>query len=312
VKICVTGGAGFIGSWIAEAYVGEGHEVVIVDNLSTGVVANVPEAARLVEMDVTSDAFDALADAERFDVINHHAAHMELRVSVEKPLHDAHANILGSLRVLEAARRTNVGQVILASSGGALYGAQEVFPADEEQPWRPMSPYGVAKGSMELYGSCYARIHNMTVTALRYTNVYGPRQNPFGEAGVVAIFLEKALSNAVCTVNGAGDQRRDYIYVSDVAAANMAVTRHHLGGVFNVATGIETDVNTIVAALARYMGKTIEVHHGPAKPGDLPRNVCSSERLTSATGWKPQIGVEQGIERTVAWFTDRWRRKNGA
>jgi UDP-glucose 4-epimerase len=306
VKVCVTGGAGFIGSWVADAYLEDGHEVVIVDNMSTGVLANVPAGARLVEMDVTSQAFDALAEQEAFDVINHHAAHIELRVSVTNPMLDAQANVLGSIRVLEAARRTGVKHVVLASSGGALYGEQEVFPADESHPIRPTSPYGVAKRAMELYGEYYARMHGLLVTSLRYTNVYGPRQNPFGEAGVVAIFLEKCLNDEPCIVNGEGNQKRDYIYVSEVACANLAVTKAKIGGAFNVATGVETDVNGIVDALGRSLGKTLNIQRGPAKAGDLPRNVCTSERLSQATGWKSQLGVEQGIERTVAWFQDRW------
>lgn len=309
MKICVTGGAGFIGSWVAEAYLAQGHEVTVVDNMATGVPENVPQGARLIEMDITTDDFDRFVDNERFDVMNHHAAHMELRVSVNKPMYDAHVNILGSLRVLEASRRSRVAHVILASSGGALYGVQDVYPADEDHPLRPISPYGVAKRSMELYGEYYARLHGMRITSLRYTNVYGPRQNPHGEAGVVAIFLEKSLAGETCVIHGDGRQSRDYIYVADVADANIAVTNTGVEGVFNVATAVETDVNDIVAALGRSMGKTLDIEHGPAKPGDLMRNVCSSQRLYQATGWRPTIGIEQGIERTVAWFIHRWNHR---
>jgi UDP-glucose 4-epimerase len=294
---------------VAEAYLAQGHEVTVVDNMATGVPENVPKGARLIEMDITTDAFDRLVETEHFDIMNHHAAHMELRVSVNKPMYDAHVNILGSLRVLEASRRSGIGHVILASSGGALYGVQEAYPADEDHPLRPISPYGVAKRSMELYGEYYARLHGMRITSLRYTNVYGPRQNPHGEAGVVAIFLEKSLAGETCVIHGDGRQSRDYIYVADVADANIAVTNTGVEGVFNVATAVETNVNDIVAALGRSMGKTLDIQHGPAKAGDLMRNVCSSQRLNQATGWKPQIGIEQGIERTVAWFTHRWNHR---
>lgn len=309
MKICVTGGAGFIGSWVAEAYVAAGHDVVVVDNFVTGKEENLPAGIRLERLDVTDAALDALFDRERFDIVNHHAAHMELRVSVTDPLRDAATNILGSLRVLEACRRTGVGHVVCASSGGAVYGPVDHPPADESMPARPVSPYGVAKRSVELYAEYYAAVHGLSVTNLRYTNVYGERQNPFGEAGVIAIFLQKFLDGQRPVINGSGHHTRDYIHVADVASANVAVVEHRLTGTYNCSTNIETSVNDIVGYIQAALGTTSMVDHGPAKAGDVERNVCTSERLKAATSWEPRIDIASGILRTTAWFTERHRRQ---
>lgn len=304
MKICLTGGAGFIGSWVAQAYLDAGHDVIIIDDLSTGKASNIPEKATFLHGDITTMNLEWLFEQEQFDVLNHHAANMELRKSVEDPLHDAKINIFGTLRLLEAAAKAKVGHVILASSGGAIYGEQQYYPADELHPTRPISPYGIAKRTGEMYLDYYHDVHGMKTTALRYSNVYGPRQNPFGEAGVIAIFIEKMLHNREYVINGDGSHTRDYVHVSDVAQANLLVTESGIEGVYNVSTGLETSVNDIVSLL----GASIESHsiriNGPEKPGDLKRNVCSPEALRKH-GWDWSIDLQHGIKETVDWFKFR-------
>lgn len=301
MKILVTGGAGFIASHVAEVYLGAGHEVVIVDDLSMGYRKNLPDGARFVEMSITDDAFADFVIAEKFDAINHHAAHMELRVSVDKPVHDASINVLGSLRLLEAARLSGVSHVILASTTAVL-GEFVDMPATENHPVRPIAPYGVSKRAMELYAD-YERItHGMSITTLRYTNVYGPRQNPHGESGVIAIFLEKFMKGATPTIHGDGTQERDYIHVHDVAAANLAVLEQRVQGTYHVCRNSAASVNEVVNALRSAMGQNFEVYHGPAKPGDPARTRGSHAALTQITGWRPLIELEQGIRQTVEWF----------
>jgi UDP-glucose 4-epimerase len=305
MRVLVTGGAGFIGSYIADAHLAVGHDVVIVDDLSTGRVENIPEGARLVQLDISTDAFDAFMDAERFDIVNHHAAHMELRVSIQRPMHDAEINLLGSLRLLEACRRTNVQHIVLASTGGAIYGEQDYMPADEDHPARPMSPYAISKRSMELYADYYRQVHGLSSTILRYTNVYGPRQNPFGEAGVIAIFLNKWLAGDVPVMNGDGSQTRDYVHASDVAQANLMAAMHRLQGTFNCATGIETSLRDIIAMLRAELHGDYPYVQGPPKIGDLARSAASAAKLQAACGWGPTIGLRDGIAQTAAWFVKR-------
>ncbi|MBU3741399.1 MAG: NAD-dependent epimerase/dehydratase family protein [Candidatus Kapabacteria bacterium] len=305
MKVLVTGGAGFIGSYVAAAHLRAGHHVVVVDDLSSGREENIPEGATFERIDITSDALDALMDRERFDIVNHHAAHMELRVSVERPLHDAEVNLLGSLRLLEASRRNAVQHVVLASTGGAIYGEQDYYPADESHPVRPMSPYAISKRSMELYADYYRSVHGLSSTVLRYTNVYGPRQNPYGEAGVIAIFLNKWLTGEVPVVNGDGTQTRDYVHAEDVAHANMLAATHRLQGIYNCSTGIETSLNDLIAMLQADLGSVRQLSHGPAKLGELPRSSATAARLQAATGWTPAYALRDGIRQTTAWFVDR-------
>lgn len=306
MKILVTGGAGFIGSHVAEAYLRAGHDVVIVDDLSMGFRRNVPDGARFVEMSITGQAFTEFVVSERFDAINHHAAHMELRVSVEKPVHDATINVLGSLRLLEAARASSVGQIILASTTAVL-GEFVDMPATESHPVRPIAPYGVSKRAMELYAD-YERIaHAMNIATLRYTNVYGPRQNPNGESGVIAIFLEKFLKGAVPTIHGDGSQERDYVHVHDVAKANLMALEQSISGTYHICRNSAASVNDVVAALRSALGVNHDVHHGPAKAGDPARTRGSHDAFTAATGWRPDVELPDGILQTVEWFTQSGR-----
>ncbi len=304
MKILVTGGAGFIGSHVAEAYLSLGHTVDIIDNLSMGYVENVPPGATFHNMDITSEACTDLIMTGGYDAINHHAAHMELRVSVDKPVHDAGINILGSLRIFEAARKSGVKHVVVASTTAVL-GEFVELPADETHPIRPIAPYGVSKRAMEIYAEYERIVHGLSITILRYTNVYGPRQNPHGESGVIAIFLEKFLNNQVPTIHGDGSQERDYIHVDDVARANVAALEHQLQGTYHVCRNGAASVNDVVTALRKALGHEYPVHNGPAKAGDPAKTRGSHARLTSATGWSPQVDLDEGIFQTTAWFTGR-------
>lgn len=309
MKILVTGGAGFIGSHIVDAYVEQGHTVVVFDNLSTGKQEFVHPDAQLIVGDIATDALDALMERERFDVVNHHAAHMELRVSVDKPVYDANVNVLGSVRLLDAARRTGVSHVILASSVAVL-GNQIQFPADEHHPTAPISPYGAGKLAMEHYAHVYRTIHKLNITSLRYTNVYGPRQNPDGESGVIAIFLQKFLQGAQAIIHGDGEQTRDYIYVDDVVSANIIALDYRPNGTYFIANATDISVNTVVAMLQSQLDKPCHVKNGPAKEGDPTRVTCSGNKYASHTGWKPAVSFHDGIRSTVQWFLDHSRTPN--
>jgi UDP-glucose 4-epimerase len=305
MKVLVTGGAGFIGSHVVDALVAAGHEVVVVDDLSTGRRENVHPKARFVELDVTDPRLVDLVRDERPAAVSHHAAQMDVRRSVADPLFDARTNILGTINLLEGARRANVRRVLFVSSGGAVYGEQEVFPAPESHPTNPVSPYGVSKRAGELYAFFYQAEYHIPFVALRYANVYGPRQDPHGEAGVVAIFTGRMLRGEPVTVNGDGRQTRDYVYVEDVARANLLALESRATGPFNIGTGIETDVNTLAQLLLAATGSRSPVRHGEAKPGEQRRSVVDVRRAAAELGWRPEVTLEDGLRRTVAWFRQR-------
>jgi UDP-glucose 4-epimerase len=300
--VCITGGAGFIGSHLADAFLASGRPVLVIDDLSSGRRENVPPGAELAELDIRSRA--AAERLERGDVglLVHHAAQMDVRRSVADPVFDADVNVAGGLNLLEAARRGGVGQVIFASTGGAIYGEQEVFPAAEDHPTRPVSPYGVAKLAFEHYLYYYHVTYGLAVTALRYANVYGQRQSPHGEAGVVAIFADRLLSGRAATINGSGEQTRDYVHVSDVVRANLAAAGlpgHH---VYNVGTGVETTVVELYHALARAAGSPLAPAFGPAMPGEQQRSVIDGRLIRRELGLPEPLPLAAGLERTVAWF----------
>jgi UDP-glucose 4-epimerase len=305
MKILVSGGAGFIGSHVAQAYVDAGHEVLVLDNLSSGKKGNVPERARFVFGDVGSETAVEAVRTFRPEVINHHAAQINVRKSVADPVFDARENILGTLTLLEAARKEGVRKVIFASSGGAGYGEQEDFPADEEHPLRPVSPYGVAKVAVELYLHFYRVQYGLAYTALRYANVYGPRQDPHGEAGVVAIFSERLLRGQTAIVNGDGEQTRDYVYVGDLVRANLAALARGDGLGINIGTGIETNVNTLFRKLRDLAGSRQEEIHGPAMPGEQSRSVIGNALAFNELGWYPEISLDDGLALTLAYFRDK-------
>jgi UDP-glucose 4-epimerase len=300
--VCVTGGAGFIGSHVADALVAAGHRVLIVDDLSSGRKENVPAGAELHVLDIRSPEAAALVRDGGIEVLVHHAAQMDVRRSVADPLFDASVNIFGTLNLLEAGRRGSLKQVVFASTGGAMYGEQDYFPADEEHPARPISPYGVAKLSVERYLYFFHAEYGLDATCLRYANVYGPRQNPHGEAGVVAIFLDRLLSGREAVINGDGLQSRDYVFVADVAAANLAALGRPGFGIFNVGTGVETDVVQLYDGLARALGIERPATHGPAKSGEQRRSCITAARIERELGVRVTVGLAEGLKRTADWF----------
>jgi UDP-glucose 4-epimerase len=303
--ILITGGAGFIGSHIADALVARGDRVLVLDDLSSGRRENVPAEVDLHVLDIRSDEAAALVEDSGIDVLIHQAAQMDVRRSTEDPGFDAEVNVLGTLNLLSAAVAGGVRQVLFASTGGAIYGDQELFPAPEEHPTRPLSPYGVSKLACERYLYYFHREHGVDVTCLRYANVYGERQNPHGEAGVVAIFLDRLLAGNACTINGDGRQTRDYVHVSDVVRANLAALGRPGFHTYNVGTGVETTVLDLYGELARVVDSSLEPRHGPAKPGEQRRSVVDATRLRSELGWSEPLTLAAGLERTARWFANR-------
>ena len=298
----MTGGAGFIGGHVAEALVKAGSRVLIVDDLSSGRKENVPAGAELVVLDVRSPEAAELMVERQVEVLVHHAAQMDVRRSVADPRFDADVNILGLLNLLEAGRRGRLRQVVFASTGGAIYGEQDTFPADEDHPARPLSPYGVAKLASERYLFFYHAQYGLDATCLRYANVYGPRQNPHGEAGVVAIFSRKLLDGEPAMINGDGLQTRDYVYVADVVRANLAAVNRPGFAVYNVGTGRETDVNTLFAHIAEAADYDAAPSYGPAMPGEQRRSCIASERLLEELSVAVDTRLGDGIQTTVEWF----------
>jgi UDP-glucose 4-epimerase len=302
MKILVTGGAGFIGSHVVDAYIAAGHDVLVVDDLSTGHRENLNPEARFHQLDIQDARTAELIRAERPEVLNLHAAQMSVRNSVEDPLADARINILGTINLLEAARQTGVRRVLFVSSGGAVYGEQETFPAPESHTTNPLSPYGVSKRAGELYAFFYQAEYQLPFVALRYANVYGPRQDPHGEAGVVAIFSGRMLQNEPVIINGDGRQTRDYVFVGDVARANLLALERDVRGPFNIGTGVETDVNRLAEILLAASGSRSKVTHGPPKAGEQRRSVVDHRRATAELGWRPEVSLEDGLKQTVEWF----------
>jgi UDP-glucose 4-epimerase len=308
MKVVVTGGAGFIGSHVVDAYVAAGHEVIVVDNLCTGKRENLNPRARFVEADILDPRTAELIRDERPEVLNHHAAQMDVRRSVADPLFDARTNVLGTIALLEASRQAGVRKVLFVSSGGAVYGEQETFPAPETHPTWPVSPYGVSKRSGELYCHFYQAEYGQPFVAFRYANVYGPRQDPHGEAGVVAIFSGKMLRGEPVTVNGDGKQTRDYVYVGDVARMSLLALERDATGPVNLGTAVETDVNVLAETMREVARSRSEIRHGPAKSGEQRRSVVDIRRAAEVFGWKPEVSLRDGLACTVEFFRARLDR----
>jgi UDP-glucose 4-epimerase len=302
VRIVVTGGAGFIGSHVVDRLLSDAHEVVVVDDLSTGRRDNVDAAARLHVVDLRAPELLRIVDATRPAAVVHLAAQAAVSRSVADPAFDASVNVLGMLNLLEACRRAAVRDVVYISTGGAAYGDTEVVPTPETHLTRPASPYGVSKVAAELYLDCWAGLHGARGVSLRLANVYGPRQNPEGEAGVVAIFTRRLLSGRACVINGDGEQTRDYLYVADVAdAIARALARPMATGPINVGTSRETTVNEIYRVLAAAAGVDRAAEHGPSRPGEQRRSALAWERARTLLGWAPTTSLERGLADTVAW-----------
>jgi UDP-glucose 4-epimerase len=301
VRALVTGGAGFIGSHITDALLEAGHTVTVIDDLSRGRREQVNPAATFVALDITSpDLAGAIATAQP-EVVFHAAAQIDVRESVRDPLHDADVNVVGTVNVLRAAVDAGTRRVIFASSGGAIYGDTDVLPTPEDHPCRPESPYGTAKLCAEAYGGTFSRQAGLEFVGLRYANVYGPRQDPHGEAGVVAIFATRLVHGDSVVINGDGAQTRDYVHVHDVVRANLAAVDGP-AGVYNIGTGVETDVNTLYRMLAAASGVSRDAEHGPTKPGEQRRSCLDTTAARERLGWNATVTFADGVRSTVDYF----------
>ena len=310
-RVLVTGGAGFIGSHVADAYLNRGDQVWIVDDLSSGRASNVPQGATFVKASITDDVIDKLFADVGFDIVSHHAAQMDVRTSVEDPRFDARINIDGFLNITEAACRHKTRRILFVSSGGVVYGEPEKRPTPETAPKAPLSPYGVTKLTAEYYLNYYRVVHGLEYAALRYANVYGPRQNPHGEAGVVAIFASKLRAQKPLTIYGDGHQTRDYVYIADVVAANMLLSDAVLppGGdldqrAFNVGTGKETSVNELAKTLLDASGIQVPVHHAAERRGELRHSSLDTTRL-QALGWSAKHDLHHGLGITYDYIVNK-------
>lgn len=302
LSILVTGGAGFIGSHTADALLARGHAVDVADDLSSGSREHLPTRARFHQVDIRSEQIEPLWRRYRYDTLVHCAAQMDVRRSVDDPLHDAGVNIQGLLNLLEAGRKNGLKTVVFASTGGAIYGEPHYIPQDEEHPTRPLSPYGIGKLAGEHYVRFYAENYGIRGVSLRYANVYGPRQNPHGEAGVVAIFSERLLQGRPCTIYGSGRQTRDYVYVDDVVQANVIAVETLLSGVYNVGTGKQTTVIDLFEEMRRLSGSEAERRPEPPRPGEQQRSVISPGKLRQHSGWQPATLLETGLQATLQWY----------
>jgi UDP-glucose 4-epimerase len=302
VRILLSGGAGFIGSHVAEHLLERGHEVAVVDDLSSGKRENIPQGARFYETDILSGCAEVFEDF-RPELLSHQAAQMDVRRSVHEPTFDAEVNVLGTIRLLENCTKYDVRKVIFASTGGAIYGEQRQFPAPEDHQQYPLSPYGVSKLAGERYLNFYHVQYGIPYAALRYANVYGPRQDPHSEAGVVAIFCGNLAAGRPSTINGTGEQTRDYVYVEDVARANVLALEDDLPpGAYNIGTGIETTVNRLYELLRGACGRDLPPRHGPAKPGEQLRSSVDPSRAGRVFGWRPAISLADGLRETLRFF----------
>ena len=302
MKVLVTGGAGFIGSHICDRLTEDGHDIVILDDLSTGHVEQVHPKARFYQMDLGSPWLDELFRIEQPEAVLHQAAQASVRKSVDDPVFDARTNVLGIAALLQASVKHKVRRFLFASTGGALYGDADVTPTPEDYPTLPVSPYGASKLAGEVYLRTFHALHGLSYAALRYANVYGPRQDPHGEAGVVAIFTRRLLSGEPARINGEGRQTRDFVYVGDVADANARALQSSVTGSFNVGTGKETDINTIYAILKRLTASHQEEQHGPGLAGEQQRSVVDAGKIAEHMGWRPGTELETGLEATVRYF----------
>lgn len=302
MKIALTGGAGFIASNIADEYIKLGHEVHIFDNLSSGKIENVNPNAKFHETDIRTPELRRIFELEQFDVVNHHAAQMDVRVSVGNPAYDAGVNIIGSINVYEAAIATGVKKIIFASTGGAVYGEADIIPTSEDYPPKPCSPYGISKYANEKYLFYYSEVRKIETAILRYSNVYGPRQNSQGEAGVIAIFIGKMLTGEQPYIFGDGFNTRDYVFVSDVVKANVMALNNNFKGIFNISTACEVTVNEVFDKIKEITKASTERVHLEGKQGEQRRSCCYFDKIKAEHGWMPDIDLETGLKLTVEYF----------
>ncbi len=303
MKILVTGGAGFIGSTTVDAYIQQGHQVVVVDNLVTGRFSNLNPEVSFYQLDIRSSNLAQIFEKERPDVVNHHAAQMDVRRSVSDPLYDADVNLKGSLNLLEFVRKYDCSQVIYSSSGGTVYGEPEYLPCDESHPIHPICPYGGTKYMMELYLYIYREMYGINYVVFRYPNVFGPRQDPKGEAGVVAIFTGQMIRGEQVVIHGDGEQERDFVYVEDCARANvLALGKTNGGYVYNLGAGEPTSVNQVFSTLKEITDYPHDPVFGPPRLGETRKIYLSAEKAQRELGWKPSVSLKEGLEKTVDYF----------
>jgi len=307
MNILVTGGAGFIGSHIVDTYIREGHRVAVLDNLSTGKRERVHPDAKFYDMDLIDPEVKGIFEKEKIEAINHHAAQISVTQSVADPAFDAEINIVGSLKLLELAATYKVKKIVFASTGGALYGEQDYYPADEEHPTQPMSPYGIAKLTVERYLNYYRENFSIQPTILRYSNVYGPRQDPHGEAGVVAIFCKQLLKDQQPVIFGDGEQTRDFVSVFDVVNANLKALSENCQGTYNVGTSEETSVNAVTALLIKSSGKALSPQYNPPRMGEQRRSCIDYRKFNKDHGWQPTQVLDKGLKDTFDFFADSSR-----
>ncbi len=304
MKILFTGGAGFIGSNVVDALIDLGHEVIVVDNLSTGFKRNVNSGAKFYKLSIGDKSLSAIFERERPEVVNHHAAQIDVRKSGDDPVADAEDNILGSLNLITNCVQFGVKRIIYASTGGAIYGDPEYIPADEKHPVNPIAQYGVSKHTVEHYLYLYQRLHGLDYVILRYANVYGPRQNPFGEAGVVAIFATQMLTGRQPTIFGPGDKTRDYVHVSDVTAANILAFERGTNTILNIGTGVETSDQEVFDTLADALDYDVEPHNAEVRKGEVYRIALECSRARQELGWSPVLSFKEGIAGTAEYYRE--------
>ena len=305
MKILITGGAGFIASHVADAYIEIGHEVVIIDNLSTGNKINLNSKAKFIEADITDkEKIQEIIKREQPEVINHHAAHIQVGYSVKNPQFDAENNIIGLLNIMEAAKEVPIKKVIMAATGGAMYG-NKVTPFDEEMKAEPLSPYGISKRAGELYLNYYHELYEIPFISLRYSNVYGPRQNAHGESGVIAIFSEMIADGKTPIINGDGTHTRDYVYVEDVARANVLALNSDFVGELNIGTQTEISTNEVFRKVIAEMGVEIEEKHSAERPGEQVTSSLNYSKAKKILGWEPRVNFDEGVRRVVAWYKNK-------
>lgn len=302
MKILVTGGAGFIGSHVVDAYIAAGHEVAIVDDLSTGKQQNVNPRARLHRLDLRDPSLEDVFATEKPEIVNHHAAKASVRESLLQPALYADVNISGGINLLECCRKHKVSKFIYASTGGAVYGEPRYLPADEAHPIAPLDPYGISKAAFEYYLPLYQKYHGLRFTILRYANVYGPRQDPYGEAGVVAIFVGRMLEGHSVIINGSGEQERDFIYVGDLAHASVLALSSGDSGTYNIGTGVGTSINTVFSQVKRIVASSQPETHGPAKVGEVFKIWLNADKANRELGWQPTTRLEEGLRLTADFF----------
>lgn len=302
MKVIVTGGAGFIGSHVVDAYCEAGHDVTVVDNLSTGKEEFVNQKATLIQADITDkDRIQEIIFEVKPEIINHHAAHIQVGNSVKNPQFDAENNILGLLHIMEAAKEVGVKKVIMASTGGAMYGNKQT-PFSEDMKEEPLSPYGVSKRSGELYLNYYHEQYGIPYVVLRYANVYGPRQNPHGESGVIAIFSEMIAQGKAPVINGDGSHTRDYVFVADVVKANVAAIETDFVGALNIGTAREISTLDVYNQVKKEFAVDLKEEYGPERPGEQVTSALSFQKAQEILGWKPSVSFEDGVKQVVEWY----------